>query len=150
MRVLFDTNLLARAVQPNHPMHTTAVAAGQAIRLRGDQPCLVPQILYEFWVVCTRPSSENGLGLRVSDVAEDLLRLGPPLFKLLDDRAEIYSEWRRLVVSHEVKGKAAHDARLVAAMAVHGVEAVLTFNTSDFARYRDIVVLDPGALVGVA
>ena len=35
------------------------------------------------------------------------------------------------------------DARLVAAMTVHGVRHVLTFNGEDFSRYPGITVLDP-------
>jgi predicted nucleic acid-binding protein len=39
-----------------------------------------------------------------------------------------------------------HDARLVAAMNVHGVRRILTFNTDDFARYG-IEVLHPSSLL---
>jgi hypothetical protein len=37
----------------------------------------------------------------------------------------------------------AHDARLVAAMIVHGVTHLLTFNGADFARYSGIRITDP-------
>jgi predicted nucleic acid-binding protein len=36
-----------------------------------------------------------------------------------------------------------HDARLVAAMRVHGVKRILTFNDKDFARYTDIEAEHP-------
>ena len=36
---------------------------------------------------------------------------------------------------HGVVGSKVHDARLVAAMNVHGVRRILTFNTDDFTRY---------------
>jgi predicted nucleic acid-binding protein len=57
----------------------------------------------------------------------------------------VYTEWRRLVVSFEVSGMQVHDARIVAAMIVHGVTHILTFNTADFVRYstRGIVAVDP-------
>jgi hypothetical protein len=42
-----------------------------------------------------------------------------------------------------ISGKNAHDARLVAAMIVHGVSSILTFNAKDFTRYAEIVVVDP-------
>ena len=45
-----------------------------------------------------------------------------------------------------VIGKNAHDARLVAAMRVHGVTHLLTFNDQDFARYTGITVLTPAAV----
>jgi predicted nucleic acid-binding protein len=69
------------------------------------------------------------------------------LFALLPDTPAIFSEWQRLVVQHDVKGKNAHDARLVAAMAVHAVKQILTFNQSDFARYPGIKVLAPDSFL---
>jgi len=61
----------------------------------------------------------------------------------LPDSDNVYAEWRRLVVAHGVSGKKTHDTRLVAAMSVHGVAHILTFNTDDFTRYAGIIVLDP-------
>jgi predicted nucleic acid-binding protein len=61
----------------------------------------------------------------------------------LPESDDVYADWRRLVVAHGISGKKTHDARIVAAMLVHGLKHVLTFNVSDFARYPDIVVLDP-------
>ncbi|HJT69510.1 MAG TPA: hypothetical protein VJ731_04885 [Terriglobales bacterium] len=43
-------------------------------------------------------------------------------------------------------GVQVHDARLVAAMRVHGVKRILTFNDKDFARYTDIAALHPGTV----
>jgi predicted nucleic acid-binding protein len=65
------------------------------------------------------------------------------IFPLLPEVPEIYAEWRRLVVTHEVMGIQVHDARLVAAMRVHGISHILTFNTQDFRRYADITVVHP-------
>jgi hypothetical protein len=56
----------------------------------------------------------------------------------LIESADVYAEWKRLVVAHGVTGVQAHDARLVAAMKVYGIKRILTFNTQDFARYDDI------------
>jgi predicted nucleic acid-binding protein len=47
---------------------------------------------------------------------------------------------------HGVVGAKVHDARLVAAMNVHGVRRLLTFNAGDFARYG-IEVLQPAAVL---
>ncbi len=38
------------------------------------------------------------------------------------------------MVRHQVSGTKVHDAKLVAAMHVHGIGKILTFNTADFAR----------------
>jgi len=62
---------------------------------------------------------------------------------LLRDTPGVYDEWRRLVATHAASGKAAHDARLVAAMMIHEITHILTFNGSDFKRYPGITVLHP-------
>lgn len=142
MNVLLDTNILSRMAQPGHVQHQAALDAAAALRLRGDVLCLVPQVLYEFWAVATRPAVVNGLGLAVSVVASELTRL-KSIFPLLPDIPSVYIEWERLVTSHQVVGKNAYDARLVAAMAVHGITHLLTFNTQDFARYAGVAALDP-------
>lgn len=46
-------------------------------------------------------------------------------------------------IAHNVSGVQVHDARLVAAMRVHGVSRILTFNDKDFTRYADIEVVHP-------
>ena len=142
MNVLLDTNILSRMAQPGHVEHRAAVDATDALQLQGNVLCLVPQVLYEFWVVATRPPAVNGLGLAVPVVALELTRL-QSLFPLLPDVPAVFSEWERLVMAHQVMGKNAHDARLVAAMAVHGFTHLLTFNTQDFARYPGVAALDP-------
>jgi predicted nucleic acid-binding protein len=145
MNVLLDTNILGRMLEPGHPQHRVAHDATDALVLRGDNLCVVPQVLYEFWVVATRPVAVNGLGLTVAQAAAELIRLRA-LFPLLADTPAIYPEWESLVVAHNVIGKNAHDARLVAAMAVHGLTHLLTFNTADFTRYPGVTALDPAAV----
>ncbi len=68
------------------------------------------------------------------------------LFPLLPDLPAHFYEWERLVTTHKVSGKSAHDARLAAAMSVHGLTHILTFNTADFARYPGVTALDPSTV----
>ena len=63
MLTLVDTNVLLRAAEPTHSQHEVAVSALRALPKRGYKPCIVPQVLYEFWVVVTRPIEENGAPL---------------------------------------------------------------------------------------
>ena len=51
--------------------------------------------------------------------------------------------WRVLVVRHQVSGVQVHDARLAAAMQVHGITHILTLNQPDFIRYASIFVVHP-------
>lgn len=62
----------------------------------------------------------------------------------------IYTVWESLVIQHRVSGKTTHDARLVAAMKVHGVTSILTFNTEDFTRYPGIEVVNPADVAAPA
>jgi predicted nucleic acid-binding protein len=48
--------------------------------------------------------------------------------RLLPDNLAVHQEWRKLLVMSNVSGVQVHDARLVAAMRVHGVGTILTFN----------------------
>jgi predicted nucleic acid-binding protein len=145
MSVLLDTNILARLAQPMHPMHATAQTAVAALQRSGEALHIVPQNLYELWVVATRPLTLNGLGLDAGQASAELARL-QVLFPLLPDAPTVFTTWQHLVTTHNVLGKNAHDARLVAAMLVHGVTHLLTFNVTDFSRFPGITVLDPAAV----
>ena len=68
------------------------------------------------------------------------------LFALLPETTEIFSEWEKIVVQYRVSGKQVYDARLVAAMTVHGLTHLLTFNTSDFKRFTNISATSPQAI----
>jgi predicted nucleic acid-binding protein len=73
--------------------------------------------------------------------------MGPPLFAFLQDERAIFPKWKELVARYDVKGKPAHDARLVAAMLRHGLSHLLTFNDADYKRFPAITVIPPGALI---
>lgn len=142
MTFLVDTNLLLRSVEPSHPMYGDAVNAIATLQGRGEQLHIVPQNLIEFWNVYTRPLERNGLGHTAAEAEAEVNRL-KAFFSLLPDTSEIYQEWERLVVVYAVRGVNVHDAKLVAAMLVHGLTHVLTFNISDFARYSEITAVHP-------
>jgi predicted nucleic acid-binding protein len=150
MRVLLDTNVLLRSVEPKHVEHQAATDAIDALRKADHDLVVVPQVLYEFWSVATRPIENNGLGMEAQEAQSELIAI-KRLFRFLRDERGIYSEWELLVTSLDVASKQAHDARLVAAMKRHDVTHLLTFNARHFARYPSIIVLVPGdAATGAA
>ena len=59
MTVLLDTNVLLRYTKPTDPAHHTVIAAIAALQAAGEDLGVVPQNLYEFWVVATRPLANN-------------------------------------------------------------------------------------------
>jgi predicted nucleic acid-binding protein len=143
--VLVDTSLLVRALQPQHPLCAVAQTAIDRLRLKERRLYVVSQNLVEFWVVATRPAGENGLGLSFAEALAELARV-KSFFALLPETEAIFPAWERLVTAYQVSGKPAHDARLVAAMHVHGVTSILTFDKTGFTRYAGIEVVHPAAV----
>ncbi|HLL89841.1 MAG TPA: type II toxin-antitoxin system VapC family toxin [Tepidisphaeraceae bacterium] len=147
MRGLVDTNILLRIAEPSHAMHRLTLDALDVLHARGAVLHVVPQVLYEFWSVATRPpGAYGGLGLPTARVVAELARTRS-IFALLPDTPDVLPAWEALVVAHDVKGKASHDARIAAAMRVHGVSHLLTFNGGDFARFPHVTVLAPADVV---
>ena len=148
--ILVDANIFLRLAQPLEPASRVADEALRKLSRDGAILCIVPQSIYEFWVVATRPTSaRGGFDWTLAQTEVEVRKLEQTYTLLTTSEADTYREWRRLVSIHNVSGVAAHDARLVAAMKLHGIEEILTFNTKDFARYatENIRVLDPSQIV---
>lgn len=139
--MLADTNIALLILQPDHPMAGAAARAIKAAIAQGHRLVITPQNLIEAWAVATRPADKNGLGFspQHADAAMDHLL---SLFSLLPDTEEIFPAWRNIVRQYGVTGKSVHDARLVAAMQVHGQTSILTFDTG-FSRYRNLTIVNP-------
>lgn len=135
--------MLLRFLKQDSVDHATALQVLEEIGHFGHTPCVVPQCIYEMFVVATRPLINNGLGLKANEVQRDIDDLLETLV-LLVDVPEIFNHWRDLTLQFSVSGKPAHDARIVASMQVHRVTALVTFNHSDFKRYVPLInVIDP-------
>ena len=139
---LVDSNVLLRWIKPDHSDYPAIVSAIDALLTRNCVLCYTSQNVAEFWNTCTRPIDRNGYGLTPKD-ADSAASLFEARLRLLPDSLAVHEEWRRLLVLHNVSGVRVHDARLVAAMHVHGSKHILTFNGRDFARYADIEVVHP-------
>ncbi|MGO9318158.1 MAG: type II toxin-antitoxin system VapC family toxin [Terracidiphilus sp.] len=139
---LLDSNILIRWVQHESPDFRTVDASIKQLARSGAVPCYTSQNLGEFWNVLTRPANRNGYGfspeqadIRARDVEANL--------RLLPDSPAVHKEWRRLLVDYRVSGVQVHDVRLVAAMRIHGVKRILTFNVKDYARFDSIEAVHP-------
>lgn len=141
---LVDSNVLLRWVRPEHTDYPVTVSAMDALLRRDAVLCYTSQNVAEFWNTCTRPVDRNGYSLSPQD-ADRTARSFEERLRLLADSLAVHQEWRRLLVTHGVSGVRVHDARLVAAMHVHGINYILTFNGRDFARYNDIEAVHPAA-----
>ena len=145
MNILLDANVLLRLADPTSASHGIAATAIASFRKHGDVLYIVPQCVYEFWVVASRPITNNGLGLSIAECIRELANVEMS-FPLLDDKPTLYTEWKSVVTTFNCQGKVAHDARYVAAMRTHGLNHLLTFNVGDFARYPGLIALDPNTI----
>jgi predicted nucleic acid-binding protein len=123
-------------------MGADAAALVQDFAASEDELCICLQSLIEFWAVATRPRDANGLGLepdealQMSDFRE--------IFTLLPEPHDI-AERCALVGQNAVRGKTAHDARIVALTQAHGIDKIATFNQRDFRRYPGLTLINPSS-----
>lgn len=148
MKILLDTNVLLR-LNDQATTESSAKSAIMTLHEASHDLLLVPQVIYEFWVVGTRPKENNGLGLTPKAV-EQILNQWERTLTVLPDEASILPLWKKLVVEHDVKGKTAHDARIVAAMLHHKVGGLLSYNATDFLRYKEVIVRTPADVLAAS
>lgn len=147
MPYMADTNILLRFVAPTDPYHALVRDVVRSLLASGEEVCQTSQNLAEFWNVCTRPvTSRGGFGLSIEET-NYRAKLVERYFTFLPDSEATHARWRRLVVDYRISGVQVHDARLVAAMLVHGVTHILTFNTDDFKRFVEITAVKPSEIV---
>ncbi len=147
MIYLVDTNVLLRFSRLQNPRYQISRDAVHKLEADGHQLQTTLQNFAEFWNVSTRPTERNGFG-RMPEETDELLQDLEKAFSLLPDSDDVYPEWRRLVVKYNVAGVQVHDARLAASMIAHNVAHILTFNVTDFERYKPegIMAVDPAAV----
>lgn len=138
-----DTNILLRLLDKSDPFHLMVRQAVRILRAESEKIYTTSQNLAKFWNVCTRPANaRGGYGLNIAETTRRV-KVIERLNTVLDDSPKVYQEWKQLVITYSVMGVQVYDARLVAAMKVHGVQNILTLNLSDFARYSGINAIHP-------
>ena len=143
MVLLVDTGVLLRLLNRADPLHQPVRKCLRTLKASGAQFAAAPQVMAEFWNVSTRPASaRGGYGLSVAET-EHNLKVVERICDVIPDSLNLYPVWKELVVLHAVTGVQVHDARLVAWMKTQAISHILTFNVTDFARYRGIVARSP-------
>jgi predicted nucleic acid-binding protein len=137
-----DTNIVLRNAVQSDPQHALVRDALQRLTQSGWELCIGTQNVVEFWVVATRPVGVNGLGMTPEQADQEVDAL-LTAFTLLRDPDDLLARWRDLCRRHSVRGRQAHDARIVAMMLGAGVTDLLTLNGGDFARYGEITCHSP-------
>lgn len=150
--ILVDANVLLRLIQVGHPHQKPAVDATTLLHTRdGERLVICPQVLFEMYAVCTRPTDAAypGFGLAPAAAMEELEKV-EQRFRMETEPLTLVNRWKELVVKHGVAGKATHDARLAALMIEKAIPSILTFNDSHFVRFVEITPLNPFDVVGIS
>ncbi len=142
---LVDTNILLCMTRRGDPQHKVVDTALARLASQGAGLHYTHQNMAELWNAMTRPIARNGLGLTVLEAEREVQAIEAGMI-LLPDSEAIYREWRRIVVRHNVSGVQVHDARLAAAMYVHGVGHILTLNVTDFSRFDGLTAVHPATI----
>lgn len=138
-----DTNIVLRLLNTAAPEHEVVRRSVENLESGGEQLAIGLQVLVESWVVLTRPVENNGFGWSTAQ-AHGALSATRARFTVLVDDDDTATRWLDLVSTQSVSGKRAHDARIVALMASHGVSRILTLNDQDFAGMPQVVAVRPG------
>ncbi|HSK71843.1 MAG TPA: type II toxin-antitoxin system VapC family toxin [Pyrinomonadaceae bacterium] len=143
MSYLFDSNNFLRLAEKNSPERQTVLNAVRKLRAKNEILCYTPQVLAEFWNVCTRPpAARGGLGLTLAQT-ERKVNIIQKYFLLLPDNLTTFYEWRQLVSDYRIMGVTVHDAKIAASMIAHNIQFLVTFNVRDFQRFPMITVIHP-------
>jgi len=145
--ILLDTNILARVIQKGHPHHRPALEAIVELRLRmREVPVIAPQVIVEFYAICTRP--QNGLGLTADQTIAEIAQIKREN-PLLPESPSIFENWELLIQKYKVTNRHVYDLRFVAFMLTHNIPRILSFNDVDFAQFSEIQVMNPFDILNI-
>lgn len=134
MRIMIDTNVLARYADQHCTQHQIATDALRRLQAAGHILVFNPQIKRDFLDIAERPQGtgpgKNGLGLLNSE-ARLLIERFRSLFEYVDETPLADEQFDRLHSKYG-GGKSVHDMNIVASMLAHGVPSLLTFNDRHF------------------
>jgi len=137
--VVVDTTVLLSATDRSRVQHE---AARTFLREDPRDLHLTAQVAREYLAVATRPTGLNGLGLAPEAAVANVRELSRSLGMLPEGTAST-SHLLRLVAAGAGTGRQVHDANIVAVALAHGAAAVVTDDTSHFARFADQIRIEP-------
>lgn len=142
MRIALDTNIVLRTANTADAEHGRVRGLVETLTAAGNDLCVAPQVVYEYWVVATRPPDVNGLGLTPTDARLSIDRV-LRAFRLVSEPPDLTARWLDLCTSRQISGRIAHDARLAAWMLSYSISRFVTLNPGDFKRFPEIECITP-------
>ena len=141
--MFIDTNVLVNSRILEAPEHDIARASLQRAFQDREPMRISRQIIREYLSVVTRPQTWP-IAMTREDALDDVSRL-ISAFEILEDGPVVTKSLVALCREVSVGGRQIHDANIVATMLAHGERRLLTFDTADFRRYGDRIVLVGGS-----
>lgn len=138
--ILVDTNILIHSNLSSSQHYAPVTARLLHFAEQEEELVICPQVLYEFYVVATRPQNKNGLGITNKAALTEMDKL-MGVYTFVEDPSNLFNTWLRLMNQYDCHGKIAHDGRLVAFMQAHAINRLYTLNADDFTRYADIITI---------
>ena len=148
--ILFDTNILVHAHMAGSPFHAIARRLRDEAAEGRLEACLTPQVLCEFFAVCTDPRMVHP-ALTPRQANEEIGRYwNDSAFRKILPQDTTVPRLVGLLARKAVARQAVFDAFLVATMLDHGVRTIYTQNTKDFVRFQELRVVNPLATPAVS
>ena len=141
--VLFDANLLICAHATHSPFHEAAKRLRDRAASGALQACLSPQVLCEFFSVCTnarvfRPA------LTPQEASKQMaIYWTHSEFRIILPTDRTVQRLHALLTDRPVIGQHVFDAFLAATMLENNVRTIYTQNVKDFEIYHDLQVINP-------
>jgi predicted nucleic acid-binding protein len=138
---VIDTNVLVYALDADAPQHAVSRALLEEARDGSASLYVTSQILCEFYSIVTnarrvaRPRSPADASSAISGLLAFLNVLPVP--------ARAVEGWLGLLRRNPVTGGDIFDLQIIATMQENGVQRIYTFNTEDFAAFRELSVVMP-------
>ncbi len=144
---LLDTNVLIYAADEKSPFHS----ASTTLRDRGLKGeislCVTPQVLMEFFAIVTDPKRVAKARDRVDALREVEKYVRAKNVSVIYSQPQTFDQSLELLKEYPLTGQAIFDLQLVATMLSNGVRRIYTYNQADFAKYREVEVLSPDAIL---
>ncbi len=140
-KVFIDSNVLVYANNSLSPFCHAARTKLEALAATPESLWVTRQVFREFAVIVTREMLSIG---RVDfELLESTINRFGESFNVAEESQAVTTRWLQLLKETNTAGKQIHDANIVAAMLVHGIDSILTNNVSDFNRFSHLVNVLP-------
>ena len=142
--ILLDANIALRLASPRTSSTLSPRWRSSVLHSRGETFAIVPQTIYEFWAVATRPLAVNGLGLSVPACQTEIGKL-MTYTTFLPDQPGFICRMGVAGRHSSMPGQGIPRCPTRCRHADAWFDQILTFNVADFQRYPGLTVIDPAA-----